>query len=801
VRARHAGPTELKLDAVEFLDLEVRDADGRPLAWRYDGDKITANWREPFAAGEERRLAVTYRVDEPADGLLFSRPDDAYPSQPLYAATDHETERARHWLPSVDLPSVRTTLDFHLRADERFTILANGLLIEETAHSDGTKTAHWRLEQLCPSYLVCFAIAEFVRADDGAFDDGEKQIELAYFCSRDHDEASLRRSFGRTRPMMAWMTRRLGLPFPFPKYYQFALPGIGGAMENISLVSWADYFMLDEAMASEMSWDVDRINVHEMAHSYFGDAVVIRDFAHAWLKESWATYIEQCWAEDNEGEEEARYAFYDNALAYFGEADERYQRPMVSRRFKSSWLMYDRHLYPGGACRLHTLRRELGDELFWAATHDYLDRYSGQVVETDDFRRVMEEHSGRSLGKFFDQWFHSPGYPEIKVSYEYDEDEKLATFEVEQTQVDRDKGVPAFELSTDLSWTIGGEEHRRPIKLAQARHVFTIAMAEEPEMVRFDPDAKILHKLAFNPGDPLLRRQLTDAPDVIGRILAAHELAKTGKRTNIQAIVAAYAKEAFWGVRAQFARALANANTDAAVAGLAEIVATEKDPLAMYLVFDQAAAYRDGRLRDALAGRLQEELPPLAKAAAFRAMGAQRQLADWELLVAGSQQTGHNGVAQSGAFRGLAATRRPEAVDRLMEAAAYGRHSNRVRPAIARALADIGQGLEKATRERAREALEDLLRDPWPNARRAAAYGLVDMKAAEGIPALEAYGRSLTHQDRVRLDQAIGRLRDEDKSDGSAVKKQVEDLNEKVRKLEEQLQKLEARVIPADEED
>lgn len=31
-----------------------------------------------------------------------------------------------------------------------------------------------------------------------------------------------------------------------------------------------------------------------LGHTYFGDLLVISHFDHAWLKESWATYIEAC---------------------------------------------------------------------------------------------------------------------------------------------------------------------------------------------------------------------------------------------------------------------------------------------------------------------------------------------------------------------------------------------------------------------------------------------------------------------------------------------------------------------------
>jgi aminopeptidase N len=151
VQARRDGPTTLKLDAVDVEDVTARDPDGNGLTWHYDGSKLVVNWEKPFTVGEQRRVAVAYRVLEPVAGLYFSQPNEAYPDQPWYATSDHETERARHWLPCIDLPNVRTTLDFRLRAEARFTILANGYLVQKVDNGDGTKTAHWKLEQLCPS--------------------------------------------------------------------------------------------------------------------------------------------------------------------------------------------------------------------------------------------------------------------------------------------------------------------------------------------------------------------------------------------------------------------------------------------------------------------------------------------------------------------------------------------------------------------------------------------------------------------------------------------------------------------------
>jgi len=790
----------LVLDGVDLEDVAVRDVDGFELNAIYNGRKLTITWAQPFQQGEERRVEVSYKVIKPVDGLIFSQPDESYPEQGWYAVTDHETERARYWLPCIDLPNVRTALDFHLRAEERFTILANGALVEEINHGDGTKTAHWRLEQRCPSYLTCFAIGDFVTYDDGVFDDGQRQIPLAYFCSREHTAEDLGLTFGRTRKMMNWMTQKLDMPFPYPKYYQFAVPQVFGAMENISLVSWNDRYIQDATLAQELQFRVDMTNLHEMSHSYFGDAIVCRDFAHTWLKESWAVYMEQVYLEENATAEDRDYRYFDAARRYILEADNRYQRPIVNRHFQSSWEMFDAHTYPGGACRLHTLRKEIGDEVFWTAVRNYLKRYYGKVVETEQFRMVMEDHSGRSLGQFFDQWFYTAGYPNLKVSFDYDEKKKQGTFTIEQKQVNPEKNIPAFVLNTDLGWTINGQDNLLPVKLDRERQTFIVAMDEPPQQVRFDPQGKVLHKLSFNPGDPLLRNQLSGAADITGRILAAEELVKTGKHANIQVVVDAYATEPYWGVRLEMARALAKANHETAVAGLAQIVSTEAHPQAMPGVFTAAGAYRDGRILDALLARLENDLPYLARQAALESLGKQRKAAPLDLLLAASEEEGFNGIVQAGAFSGLAETRREEALDPLLSHVAYGAAPDHARQVAVAALGDIGKGQNKARREQIVETLSDLLRDPWFMVHDQAARSLKELGAVEAIPALKAYSKRLSYQDQVDVENLIIDLAEEDKVDGSALKKQVEDLQEKIRRLEDRVETLAAQADAANAE-
>jgi aminopeptidase N len=792
VRALRATEAKLLMHAEDLEIAQVRDGEGRKLWHSYDGHVLQVRWEEGFAQGEERRVVVAYSVEKPVDGLFFSRPTAQEPGKAWYAATDHESERARHWLPCVDLPHVRVALDFHIRANERFVSLANGVKVGEEVHGGGSKTTHWRLEQRCPSYLICFAVGDLVEAKDGAFEG----LELAYYTTRAFTEQDLLRSFGRTGEMLRWMVGRLGTPYPFPKYYQFALPHFGGAMENISLVSWDDIFVCDEVMAQEWAPLVDVVNVHEMAHSYFGDLVVCRDFAHAWLKESWATYMESCWLEHKLGPDEQRYDLYCNAQAYFSEADEHYKRAISTRVFDASWDMYDRHLYPGGACRLHVLRHELGDDTFWGAVQDYLAQFAHKTVETDDFRRVMEARSGRSLVRFFDQWFYSPGYPSLKVSFSYDDKAKEGTFEVEQTQPDPKAGVPVFHMSLDLGWVIGGALSTKQVALDKARHVFVVPMDADPEQVRVDPLGRALCKLDLNPGDDKLKRQLTEAQDVVGRILAGRELAASGRRRSVEAIRDAWAKEPFWGVKVEWAKALAKSKALSAIEALASILPQESDPLVLRHLIGALRGLRDERLAAAVADRAQTLGLYLARQAAWEVLGSQRAKAPLDALTAALREPSFQGLIQAGAARGLGASRQPAALPALLAATLPASAlPPRARAAAADALATLSAALEEPQRLQVVERFVDLLRDPSRPVRQAAALALTSMKAPEALAALEAYRAPLSHQDRVKLGRAIADLRASGQG-APALEKELDEARKELRKLADRVELLEAKAKP-----
>ena len=334
---------------------------------------------------------------------------------------------------------------------------------------------------------------------------------------------------------------------------------------------------------------------------------------------------------------------------------------------------------------------------------------------------------------------------------------------------------------------------RREVEIERARHSFGFEIDAEPQMVRVDPDFAVLHKLDFDPGADKLELQLEEAPDVLGRILAGRELIKGGKRQAFEKISERWDEEPFWGVRLEWAKALGELGTAAAIECLIAGINTEQDHRVLEGLFRACVGLRDRWLADAVMRRFQAGLPHRAAAAAWELLGSLRGAAPFELIAAAAERESYNGIEQSGAFRGLAATRDHRALKILLLRTAPGQCSNRARPAATLALGALARRLERRDREQSIECLVDLLRDEVDRVQMAAAYGLEAAHASEAIPALESYRATLTVQEQVRVDRIVASLR-KDEPRLRTAEKELEELRDKLRKLEDRIERIDARV-------
>jgi aminopeptidase N len=764
--------TTIELDAVGFAITSVTIG-GKGTKYVYDGKLLVVTVGPDV---DSAALAIAYSAT-PRKGLYFLDADEHVPTRPKQAWTQFQEEDARHVMPCHDKPHAKMTTETRIRVPAGFYVLSNGALVgRETAGK--AEVFHWKMEEPHPSYLVTIVAGEFTELQAVARTDGAAEVPLTYLVPKGREEDA-RRTFARTPEMITWFSELLGVPYPWNKYAQVVVSDfIFGGMENTTATTMYEHILLDERAAIDVT--SDDLIAHELAHQWFGDFVTCRDWSEGWLNEGFATFMEHVWREHHLGRDEYEYGVRNDLASYLGEATGRYRRPIVCQDYDAPLDLFDRHLYEKGGLVLHVLRTELGDTLFWRGVTTYLRRHARGVVETRDLLRALEEVSGRSLGRRFEELVQRPGHPEVEIDLSWDDG--VLRCNAKQTQSTND-GVPsAFEVPIVLAIVDPetGKERREKLRLTSRVDTFSIPCPSRPKFVVVDPDMRILGDVSVKaPGD-MLRAQVAEAKTGRGRWLAAQGLGKIDDPEAIKALAARLFDDAeFWGVRVESAEALGRLRAREAFEALvkARDVAHAKVRRA---VVDALGHFRTTAAVEALKPKALRDDSYLVEAEAARALGKTRQAAAYDVLLDVMSRPSWADVISSGAIDGLAALRDERALPHLFSRTRYG-HPTRVRRAAAVAIPKL------ATDRRAREHLEDLLDDADPILRMDVVRALSDLGDARSRSALRARAE-------VDLDARVRRRIREVVRDLGGERKQNEELKETVERLENEQRDLRARL-------
>ena len=788
VKANVATNTVLSLNALNFTISEVTSIDPATkktfdITWHYDGSLISVSWKQSWSAEEVRDVIINYEVVKPIAGLYFSYPDDNQTDKPIYVGADHETEKARYWLPCIDHPSIRTTLEFFLTSDSSHTILANGKLVDEKVNGD-KKTAHWILDFPCPSYLTTICIGDLVTYEDRDADAGKGPIQVKYFSSKRYSANDLKLSFDRTPKMLEWMNKKLGVPLPYPKYYQYALPHHGGAMENISLVSWDDFHVLDETGAKEFTWQVDQINVHEMAHSWFGDSVVIKDFAHAWMKESWATYMETVWLEENVSQEEADYDRFVNERRYRNET-KRYVRPVVTNKYDSSWNMFDSHLYPGGAQRIDMVRKLVGDEAFWKGVNEYLVTYQRKIAETSDFQRMLEKHSGLNLQQFFDQWYYSKGFPILKITSKFDDKNKMLELKIKQAQVNKEKEIGLFKFILEVRLEIDEKTYLDyTFDISEEEHVFYAKLDKNPLQIIIDEKNKVLMDFEFNPGPEMLKRIITNG-SMKNKIYAMTELSKKGTDDIVQFLADLYNQENFWGIKTEIISTLGSIYNVKSIDALLTIFRAEQDPMVIRTIID---TLKNGPLTEKVISEMKNYLAtsePLyfGFSGALQLLGSYReqQTEMLQFLKEFTTKVDKKGIIESGKRLAIGKLRTSEATEFLISEISRKDILSTNMSNVINALTDSVIWADKKDIDRVKEVLIDKVKtETIYQILRTLAYSLAKFEDPSLNKHITKIKSKIAFQEWPMIDRIVERNK------GKSPNEELKNLEEKISKIEKE---------------
>ena len=714
--------SEVELDARE-LSIKGVTLKGRRLRARHADGRLVVRLDRVYAAGEAMTLRVAYAA-RPRTGFWFVRPDRAYPQRLAQGWSQGQAEDSAFWFPVHDHPNDKFTTDIRVTADSALRTVANGRLVKRTKRGART-TWLWRLETPQPAYLVSLAVAPYVETRAKA-----AGVPLRFYAFPGQARAA-RRLYGRTGDMMKVFSRLFG-PYPWREYSQVVVSEFTwGGMENTGATTLTDKAIMDDRAALDLSYE--GLVAHELAHQWWGDLVTCRGWHHNWLNESWATFGENLYNEAAYGEDAAAWDRIQKTSQYLAQDFGQYRRPIVTDRYGYPMDLFDRHAYEKGSLVLTMLRDELGDEAFFRGAQLYLGRHAYGFADTHEFRRALEDASGRDLVWFFDQWVFQAGYPELGAHWRHAgraPEIELVLAQQQDTSAGGPAATPVFRLRLEVEVVGTRGTRRSTITMTGAKQTFRLPVAGRPIRVAIDPRFRVLKRLGLVQPPASWRHALARAAQFPERMRAARMLATWPDRANRAALIAALAKDQAPQVRMACAIALgegfakAKPLKGAARKALEQAVLFDPNPHAR-----RAAAFALGHFGEdgetALLECLDRERSYLVKATALKALAFGKSP---QLLAAATEAMSDRGwrdLVPMAALDALAIGKPPEAFDLAYAAVRYG-ETQEVREAGVRLLCALAQDphARKARPEQARHVvptITSLLGDPSVFAKLAAA--------------------------------------------------------------------------------
>ena len=437
-------------------------------------ERLDIQTHQPVVAGEHHVYTISY-TGIPADGLIIST--NKYGHRTFFA--DNWPNRAHNWLPCIDHPADKASVDFTIIAPDHYQVVANGIQIEETNLPDHFKRTHWKEEALLATKVLAVGIADFAVNYAG---DANGIPVYSWVFPEDRDNGFY--DYAQAVDILPFFIKNIG-PYAYRKLANVQSKTRFGGLENANTI----FYYENSITGTRYS---EALLTHEIAHQWFGNVATETNWPHLWLSEGFATYMTNLYLENKYGRDTLVKLLTKQREEVVAFSKKRFT-PVVDTTAADYMDLLNANSYQKGGWVLHMLRSKLGDSMFYKSIQQYYAAYKGKNASTDDLRKIIEKVSGVNLQSFFTQWLFTSGHPVLSVQWKYSVKKKALQVTITQKQAT----VFSFPLELRIvAGTIGSIY--QTVELHDRVTSFTVQSNIKPTAVIADPDTKLLFEEAIN---------------------------------------------------------------------------------------------------------------------------------------------------------------------------------------------------------------------------------------------------------------------------------------------------------------
>ncbi len=458
------------LDLVNSTDgkgmkISLLKVKGMEAEYTHENNKLTITPKTSFIKGSTAEIEIEYS-GVPIDGLVIS--ENKYGERTFFG--DNYPTRGRNWLPCVDHPSDKATVEWVVIAPEKYSVVGNGLKTEESLLDDGNKLTRWKQSISISTKIMVIGVARFAVERSGMV----KNIAIESWVYPQNREDGFYDYFPAVE-IVRFYDSFIG-EYPYEKLANVQSKTRYGGMENASNIFYSEGSVTGKRT-------INNLLAHEIAHQWFGNSVTEKSWHHAWLSEGITSYYTHLYVEYSKGVDAKREGMKKdrtNIINYY----KKNPHPIVYTEVTDYIKMLNTNTYQKGSWVMNMLRRKIGDDAFYTGFRTYYNRFRDDNALTDDLKNVMEEVSGEELDVFFDQWVYKEGHPELDITWSYNKSKKTVELSILQKQ--------EMLFNFDIDFKIG--DQIQTVSVESKKTSFSFDTEVLPSEIIVDPETWLLYE-------------------------------------------------------------------------------------------------------------------------------------------------------------------------------------------------------------------------------------------------------------------------------------------------------------------
>ncbi len=275
-------------------------------------------------------------------------------------------------------------------------------------------------------------------------------------------------------------------PYPFEKF---------AVVENFFPTGYgfASYTLMGGSVL-RLPFIVDVSLGHEIAHSWWGNGVLVDESAGNWC-EGLTTYVADYLYKERQSAEAAadlrRQWLRDYATLVNDKTD--FPLSEFTRRTDRATQVIG---YEKSAMVFHMLRQILGEDAFWGGLRDVYRQKLFKRADWEDFRAAFERRAGHgpccTLENFFAQWVYAKGAPLLALE-DIVREKKDGRWQVSGAVAQRRR--PLFDLPVTLAVKTEAGTVAQLVSVHGATTPVSVQTTSRPAAVVLDPAADVFRRL------------------------------------------------------------------------------------------------------------------------------------------------------------------------------------------------------------------------------------------------------------------------------------------------------------------